>query len=299
MGWIRLHRNIQDHWIFQDPVKFHRWVTLLILARHDKEPYKINIGNKLYVCNRGQHITSLQKLSDMWKCTRSSAKHFLELLQKDDMITLELHTVCTQITICNYDTYQPPTNSLQTDVKQLLNTCETDGNTNKNDKNDKNDKNVNDNENTDINEGEISHFTKQQKKELKKGFIPGGPKQKEIIDFAGIIKEMVERNEMQQKTANSILEWVEYKKLKKTLYTTEIGFRKFITVLKSTSKESKRTPTELIDYAISKEWDGIHVIKEMITQKQPFQPEAPKPLKSEYADNSVIPADLREKWGIK
>lgn len=289
MGWIKLHREILDHWIFDDPIKFHRWVSLLLLARHDSKPAKVNMGNNLVTCERGQIIMSLKTISNMWNCSRSSAKHFLELLQKDNMITLQSQSICTQITICNYDSYQSSTNTCETLGKQLENNPETLSATNNN-----GNKEI---INTDVPAAvEFSEIPKTINTELKEKEKSSAKKEKEKIDFTGIVNSMVENKEMKQSTANSILEWVEYKKQKKTLYTTELGFRKFIASLRTMSVENKKTPAELIDHAISKEWDGIHKITEMQPQKKQEEPNKEKLV---YADASEIPEDLRRMWGMQ
>jgi len=255
MGWIKLHREIQDHWVFQDPVKFHRWVTLLLLARHDSKPYKVNIGNTLYECQRGQHITSLQKLSDLWKCSRSSTKHFLQLLQKDNMIVLDLHTVCTQITICNYDTYQPSTNSLQTDEKHLRNTCETEGNTNKNDKKENNEKKERDIPVSDEtvfttstifeqpHELKTDEATTKQKKETPPPSSGAPPPLKfdfrqKLIDY-GFNEKLVD-------------DWLKVRKSKKAV-NTETAYKLFIKQIELAKKDKNK----LLEYIISKSWQGF------------------------------------------
>jgi hypothetical protein len=30
MGWIKLHREIRDHWIWKDPVKYQWWTDILL-----------------------------------------------------------------------------------------------------------------------------------------------------------------------------------------------------------------------------------------------------------------------------
>ena len=103
-GWIKLQRSIKDHWIWDDPIKLKWWIDLLITANHCTK--KVNIGNQIFECGRGQSIQSLKTWADQWKVSRDKARHFLELLEKEGMITYESLGVSTRITICNYDEYQ-------------------------------------------------------------------------------------------------------------------------------------------------------------------------------------------------
>lgn len=115
-GWIRLHRRVQDHWLWKDPVKFQWWVDILITVNHN--PAKVNIGNELIECNRGQSIMSLLSWSLRWKVSKDTARNFLKLLEKDSMITLESYTKTTRLTVCKYDSYQTTLHDEQTLTKR-------------------------------------------------------------------------------------------------------------------------------------------------------------------------------------
>ena len=123
MGWISVHRKIRDHWIWEDPVKFQRWVDLLLDVNHTGR--KVNIGCAIISCERGQTIRSLGNWAKRWKCSKSSARRFLELLEKDQMIVSETVSKTTQITICNYDYYQQSRNDDETIAEQSRNDDET------------------------------------------------------------------------------------------------------------------------------------------------------------------------------
>ena len=126
-GYIRLHRQLQDCWVWQDErfSKGQAWVDLLLSANHKdkKVAYKYNIKN----IQRGQFITSMHKLAERWKWSRTYVSNFLKLLENDNMITTEVTSTYTLITIVNYDNYQffeddekPPT--LPEGLPQVLRT---------------------------------------------------------------------------------------------------------------------------------------------------------------------------------
>lgn len=103
-GWICLHRCIQDHWIWQDAHRFKWWVDLLLRANN--KDAKVLIDGSLIDCKRGQFITSLSKLADEWMVSRDTVRRFLDTLESDTMIIRVSTHKMTQITICNYESYQ-------------------------------------------------------------------------------------------------------------------------------------------------------------------------------------------------
>lgn len=103
-GWIKLHRKIQDHWVWQDPNRFQWWIKLIMMVNHTDK--KLLIGSNLVECKRGQIITSLGALSTHFGCGKEATRNFIKLLEKDHMIHTETNTRYTRITICNYGDYQ-------------------------------------------------------------------------------------------------------------------------------------------------------------------------------------------------
>lgn len=116
-GWICLHRCIQEHWIWQDANRFKWWVDLLLKANN--KDAKVLIDGSLMDCKRGQFITSLGKLAEEWMVSRDTVRRFLDALESDTMIARKSTHKMTQITICNYDTYQDVPTSDNTTDRQL------------------------------------------------------------------------------------------------------------------------------------------------------------------------------------
>lgn len=105
-GWITLHRQIQNHWLWDDKPfsKGQAWVDLLLLASHCDN--KFLLGNELVEVERGSFITSELKLMDRWGWSKSKVRNFLDLLQNDGMIIKKTDRKKTTIFIENYDKYQ-------------------------------------------------------------------------------------------------------------------------------------------------------------------------------------------------
>lgn len=104
MGWIMLHRAIRRNWIWEDGNKLKWWLDLLLQANHKAN--KILLGNHLILVERGSLHTSLQNLAKRWEVDKKTVKKFLDLLQKDSMISLNSSRKGTTIKISNYNLYQ-------------------------------------------------------------------------------------------------------------------------------------------------------------------------------------------------
>lgn len=111
-GWISIHRQIQDCWIWTDDDKFdkaHAWIDLLLLANHRDK--KTAVDGKPVVITRGQFLTSILKLSNRWNWDRKTTTKFLNILENDGMIIQNKTHRWTTITIVNYEAYQDTTDN--------------------------------------------------------------------------------------------------------------------------------------------------------------------------------------------
>ena len=103
-GWIKIHRDIATHWIFQDAEKFKWWIDLLLMASF--EDNKALVGDRLVEVKRGQQIISLSFLASRWGASKRTVLKFLTLLESDGMCNRCTHQKVTILTICNYESYQ-------------------------------------------------------------------------------------------------------------------------------------------------------------------------------------------------
>lgn len=121
-GWLKLYRSIQNHWLWEDK-PFSRgqaFVDILLMANHKDN--KILFNGELIEIKRGSRITSLRQLSDAWGWSTTKVKKFLELLEKENMITVKSDNKKTLVTIENYGVYQEVGNTEETQEKQQSNT---------------------------------------------------------------------------------------------------------------------------------------------------------------------------------
>ena len=111
-GWIKIHREIADHWIFQDAEKLKWWIDLLMMASH--EEHKTLVGDEFVSLKRGQLMVSLSFLASRWGRSKEKVLDFLRLLESDHMIDRKPDRKSTTITICNYDSYQDASDQVPT-----------------------------------------------------------------------------------------------------------------------------------------------------------------------------------------
>lgn len=122
-GWIKLHRNLNKHWIWDNSDYLKWWLDILLEVNHTDT--KVIIKNKIYECKRGEKLYSLDTWATRWKTNKSKVRRFLELLQKDSMIVLKNETQTTRLTVCKYEDYQEKENANETQMKRKRNANET------------------------------------------------------------------------------------------------------------------------------------------------------------------------------
>ena len=102
-GWIKLYRQIESHWIWNNSNYLRAWLWMILRANHKEN--KVLISNNLHIINRGEFITSISKMSEATNMSIQNVRTFLSLLESDSMINKESTSKLTKIYICNYDTY--------------------------------------------------------------------------------------------------------------------------------------------------------------------------------------------------
>jgi len=122
-SWIKLFRDINKHWIWQNSDYLKWWLDILLEVNH--APANVVIKNKIYDCNRGEKLYSLDTWAHRWGTNKSKARRFLQLLQNDNMIVLKSETQTTRLIVCKYDTYQDMRNADETQMKRKRHANET------------------------------------------------------------------------------------------------------------------------------------------------------------------------------
>ena len=121
-GWIKISREIEDHWLWQDAERMRWWIDMLFMASWEDK--KVIEDTHLITIKKGQFIASVAFLCKRWGKSNKTIIKYLKLLEEDEMICREvLHRQTPVITICNYDKYQcNDDNSVQTIVHRKVHT---------------------------------------------------------------------------------------------------------------------------------------------------------------------------------
>lgn len=104
-GWIKLHRSISDHWVWDCEFSYGQaWIDLLCHACHKKN--KLTIKGQLITLDIGQQARSEVTLAKTWKWSRNKVRRFLKNLEKDGMIEQKTTHLTSIISVCNYESFQ-------------------------------------------------------------------------------------------------------------------------------------------------------------------------------------------------
>lgn len=142
-GWIKVHRKVQDHWIFKEQREFSRfeaWLDILLCANHSEQ--KVIIQGTVYTVKQGESLHSLETWAKRWNWSKTKVRRFFDTLTKELMIETTNETKTTRLTICNYASYQVERNADETTKKRRRNADETQTAPNKNEENDKNENKI-------------------------------------------------------------------------------------------------------------------------------------------------------------
>ena len=126
IGWICLHRKIQECFLWVEDEPFDRrsaWIDLLLLANHEDK--KMMFDAKPIVVKRGQRITSIRLLSERWGWSKTKVTTFLKVLEEEGMIIRDSDKKRTLLTVVNYDLYQDIRDSEKTVKRQSKDTEKT------------------------------------------------------------------------------------------------------------------------------------------------------------------------------
>lgn len=126
-GWICIHRDIVDHWIYQESEALKVWLTLLIEANHEKKTHMFN--GAMTTIQRGQLVCGRHSLAEKTGVSENKIRRYIGLLESEGMINQQKTNKYSVITIANYAEYQnvhqqstgktPADNQQTTTPKQL------------------------------------------------------------------------------------------------------------------------------------------------------------------------------------
>lgn len=128
-GWIKIKKDITEHWLWSDSEYLKWWLDLVILSAWNER--KVLADGELLILKRGQLATSIRKLQLRWAKknklglpvkmpSKKTIQHFLQLLAEDGMVQIQTRVQSleqirvhhmTLITICDYVSYDDDGNT--------------------------------------------------------------------------------------------------------------------------------------------------------------------------------------------
>lgn len=103
-GWVKLHRQIRNHWVYQNPVFLQIWIEFLLLANFDRAESLIN--GKFIVLKKGQFLFGRRKFAQRLGCSEWQLRAFITAASSAGMIATRKFSKYSIISITNYDLYQ-------------------------------------------------------------------------------------------------------------------------------------------------------------------------------------------------
>lgn len=105
-GWIKISRDIVNHWLWQDK-PFSRgqaWIDLLLMAAWKERIFFVR-GIRVEQ-RRGDVCLSVREMCERWHWSNGKVIRFLNELETAQQITQQKSNVINTISIVNYDKYQ-------------------------------------------------------------------------------------------------------------------------------------------------------------------------------------------------
>ena len=76
-GWIKIHRQLKNHWIWKSENRLKWWIDILLTVNHSDS--KVLIKGSLIDCRRGQSIRSLESWANDWNCSKGAVRDFFKI----------------------------------------------------------------------------------------------------------------------------------------------------------------------------------------------------------------------------
>jgi len=254
-GWIKLHRKIQEHWLFPQERAFtdyEAWIDLLMLVNHEDK--QIRIGNEIIDVKRGQRITSIRQLCQRWKWSNTKVSNFLNLLKEENMIDVKSDTKKTVITIVNYEVYQGVDDIKATQELHYSDTQKTQKHTNNNYKKKKNEKETKINTKSFDEDSEYFQLALRLLSNIREN-LPNF-KEPNLQTWADEIRLLIERDKRTIEDINFLIDWCQKDRFWKTNILSPTKLREhFDRLLIQSSQSNFKNNVHDIQITRPKHWD--------------------------------------------
>ena len=116
-GWVKLHRQLKQSAVFDNPKLLKIWVWILLKATH-KERQQI-VGRRTVTLQPGQFIFGRNAAAGELDMPPSTLRDYMQILADMGNITLRPDTKYTLVSVDNWEVYQSPEE--KTDTKSTAN----------------------------------------------------------------------------------------------------------------------------------------------------------------------------------
>lgn len=229
-GWIKLHRKIQDSWLWEEKEPYDKrsaWVDLLLSVNHADK--KLLFNGEVITVERGQLLTSIRSLSGRWQWSINKVYRFLKLLEGDGMLLRDSDSSRTLLTVVNYEIYQ---GAGYTDDNSSGNTRDT--------------------------AAETGSETKQEEKKEKKE--EGKKKERASTRHPSPQPEPMVYDPLDEKMNQAIIDFIAYRKIIKapmTAHAIDLMLKKLASLTKDNNEK-----IQILEQSMINGWKGIFPIKE-------------------------------------
>ena len=106
-GYIKLHRQITEHWLWNNGEPFDKrsaWIDLLLMASWKSSVREFK--GEIIEQRRGEVVTTIKALAARWGWSEGKVRRFLAALKTADMCTLRRRSHGMVLTIENYAFFQ-------------------------------------------------------------------------------------------------------------------------------------------------------------------------------------------------
>lgn len=103
-GWVKLHRQLKQSAVFDNPKLLKVWIWILLKATH-KEKKQI-IGRRTVTLKPGQFIFGRYAAAGELDMPPSTVRDYMQMLAEMGNITLDPDTKWTLVTVDNWELYQ-------------------------------------------------------------------------------------------------------------------------------------------------------------------------------------------------
>jgi hypothetical protein len=119
--FVKINRKLLDSFCFANPNHLKLWVWCLLKANYKQTyiPLKVGKGIRTIKIERGQLLYGRSKAEDELNMSGSTIERYLNQFQELNQISVQVNSLYSVITICNYDSYQSKTNNNEQAMNSL------------------------------------------------------------------------------------------------------------------------------------------------------------------------------------